>query len=101
MPDIYRNSRANRKRRRRGQYRGSGPIRVPIQELLMTDDQFKLHVVDALARVETKVTDLVGNGQPGRVTNLEAAVKKLQRFSWIITGAVLAVSAIIHFVFKY
>jgi hypothetical protein len=67
----------------------------------MTQDEFQMHVVDTLARLDTKVTDLAGNGKPGRVTELEKSVDSLRKFSWLITGVVLTVSAIIHFVFKY
>lgn len=67
----------------------------------MNTEEFQSHVIDALARLDVKVTDLVGNGQPGRVSKLEDAVDSLNRWRWIIAGGVLTISALVHFVFKY
>jgi hypothetical protein len=71
----------------------------------MTSDEFQFHVVDALARLDTKMATLVGNGQPGRISILEVQVEALKRARWIaggvITGITIVVSALIHFVFKY
>lgn len=67
----------------------------------MTPDDFQSHVIDSLARLETHMTSLIGNGQPGRVTKLEKAVAGLVRWKWIITGVILSASALIHFVFRY
>jgi hypothetical protein len=51
------------------------------------------------------MTDLVGNGQPGRMTKLESKVEDLQKARWTIGGMIVgittAVSALIHFLFKY
>lgn len=38
------------------------------------NDNFEQHVIDALARLETNMESLVGNGQPGRVSKLETKV---------------------------
>jgi hypothetical protein len=67
----------------------------------LTPDEFQIHVVDSLARLDTKITSLIGNGQPGRVTRLESAVEELKKARWIVGGIIIGVSAIIHFVFKY
>ena len=67
----------------------------------MTDVEFQIHVVDALARLDTKMKTLVGNGQPGRIDRVEMAVSRLNRVAWIGGGIVIAVSAIVHFIFKY
>lgn len=67
----------------------------------MTQEEFQLHVVDSLARLDTKMTDLAGNGKPGRVALLEKAVKRLEQFKYLLLGGAIAVSALVHFVFKY
>lgn len=48
---------------------------------------FEQHVVDSLARLETSMESLVGNGHPGRVAELERKVLYL-----IIGGVLLAVA---------
>jgi hypothetical protein len=67
----------------------------------MNTEDFQTHVVDALARLDTKVTDLVGNGQPGRVSRLEEKVDTINRWRWVIAGVVLSLSALVHFIFRY
>lgn len=67
----------------------------------MTHDEFQIKVIDSLARLETKMTDLVGNGKPGRVRLLEMAVASLNKWRWIVVGSALTISALLHFVFKY
>lgn len=70
----------------------------------MTQEQFHDHVIASLARLETQITNLVGNGQPGRVQKLEDAVDGLKRDRWIVGGAITAFTAVstlvAHFVFK-
>jgi hypothetical protein len=67
----------------------------------MTPEDFQTHVVDMLARLDTKMEDLIGNGKPGRVAKLEDEVKSINKWRWMIFGIVVALSAIIHFIFKY
>jgi hypothetical protein len=67
----------------------------------MTEVEFQIHVVDALARLDTQMKTLVGNGQPGRIDRVEMAVGRLNKIAWISGGIIIAVSAIIHFIFKY
>lgn len=67
----------------------------------MENKEFETRVTESLARLETHMENLVGNGQPGRVTKLEEKVDSLSKWRWIISGALIAGSAIIHFVFKY
>jgi len=70
----------------------------------MTQDDFQSHVIEALARLDTHMESLVGNGQPGRVGKLEEKVDDLSRIRWafggIVTGISVTVSAIVHFLFK-
>jgi hypothetical protein len=69
------------------------------------NEDFQSKVIDSLARLETHMEDLVGNGKPGRVANLEEDVEDLKKTRWTLGGAVIgiagAISAIVHFVFKY
>jgi hypothetical protein len=71
----------------------------------MTPEEFQVHVIDTLARLDTKMETLVGNGQPGRVGRLEEQLEALKRARWtmggIVVGAATVLSAIIHFIFKY
>lgn len=67
----------------------------------MDHEEFQTKVVESLARLETNMENLVGNGQPGRVTKLEEEVKDLSKWRWIIGGVIIAISALIHFLFKY
>lgn len=67
----------------------------------MEHEEFQLKVISALTRLETNMDSLVGNGQPGRVKELEDKVGFLQKIAWVGAGVLVAVSAIIHFVFRY
>lgn len=42
---------------------------------------------ERLARLETQMYSLVGNGQPGRIGLLERAVESLSRWRWWVVGA--------------
>jgi hypothetical protein len=42
---------------------------------------------ERLARLETQMYGLVGNGQPGRIALLERAVEELKRWRWWVVGA--------------
>jgi hypothetical protein len=42
---------------------------------------------ERLATVETQMYSLCGNGQPGRISNLETAVQKLKEWRWWVLGA--------------
>jgi hypothetical protein len=71
----------------------------------MEQDNFQSHVIDSLARLETNMKDLVGNGQPGRVKILENEVSSLKKARWtfagIIVGATAVISALINIFFKH
>jgi len=43
-------------------------------EVLLSDTDFKVWVVQTLTRLSTHVESLVGNGQPGRISALEQRV---------------------------
>ena len=74
----------------------------------MNDDKFDLIMVELkelraeskangerLARVETQMYSLVGNGQPGRIALLERAVESLTRWRWWLVGAAAGGGAVI------
>lgn len=42
---------------------------------------------ERLARLETQMYSLVGNGQPGRIALLERVVEWLSRWRWWVVGA--------------
>ena len=69
------------------------------------NDEFQVRVIDSLARLETHMESLVGNGQPGRVSVLETDIEALKKARWTIGGLVIGiattVSAAVHFIFKY
>ena len=43
-------------------------------EVLLSDSDFKVWIVQALTKLSTQVESLVGNGQPGRISALEQRV---------------------------
>jgi AICAR transformylase/IMP cyclohydrolase PurH len=49
----------------------------------------------AIARLETSMTTLIGNGQPGRVTLIEVAVDGLQRWRAWSVGVTVGGGAVI------
>lgn len=72
------------------------------------DQEFRDEVLIGLTELRAGMKSLIGNGQPGRVQTLEEKVNKLENFKakalGIVTGISLvigAISAIIHFVFRY
>jgi hypothetical protein len=70
----------------------------------LTQEDFQIHVVDSLARLDAKLESLAGNGQPGRVGKLENQLEDLKAARWTIggiaTGIAITISTIIHFLFK-
>lgn len=61
----------------------------------MTDLEFREHVIGSLAELKADMKTLIGNGQPGRVGKLEAAVAKLENWQSKQTGIVIGVSSVI------
>lgn len=48
-----------------------------------------------VTETKTQMTDLIGNGQPGRIARLEKAVEILKRFRWMVLGYASAISFVI------
>jgi hypothetical protein len=60
----------------------SGHFAAPGRQALVvrvTDNDFQREVLEKLGRLETKMDMLVGNGQPGRITQLENRLVHLER----------------------
>lgn len=60
------------------------------------EEEFKLEIWKTLARLETHVESLVGNGQPGRIRIIE---KEIERHNWyfgVLAGAWLIVNFLSH-----
>lgn len=57
-----------------------------IKQIASTDDGFKFYVVETLTSLETNMSSLVGNGQPGRVKILEDKVEQHGKY---IYGAII------------
>lgn len=47
---------------------------------------FKLLVIQKLTLLETLMTSIAGNGQPGRLQKLEEKVHSHDRLFWLLTG---------------
>ncbi len=58
-----------------------------IKAVPLRDEDFRLMVVQKLSRLETLLTDLAGNGRPGRIQRLEDRVRLHDRVLWMATGA--------------
>jgi hypothetical protein len=50
---------------------------------------------ERLASLETSMTSLVGNGQPGRITLLERGVERLQQWRWKLVGVAGGVAGVV------
>jgi hypothetical protein len=65
---------------------------------------YQTYVLDSLARLETHMESLVGNGQPGRIKIVEDNVRSLDRRSYWLAGAAAGVgvllSTVLRLVFK-
>jgi hypothetical protein len=53
----------------------------------MREEDFRLMVVQKLVRLETLLTELAGNGQPGRIRRIEDKLRLHDRFLWMAMGA--------------
>ena len=61
-----------------------------------SEQKFRLMVVRKLARLETLLTELTGNGQPGRITRLEDKVRAHDRWLWTVAGAGLVLGWLLN-----
>ena len=56
---------------------------------------FEEKVIESLSRLESHMTSLIGNGQPGRIKEIEMKVEDLQKNQWRFGGAVTGICLII------
>jgi hypothetical protein len=57
--------------------------------------EWRQEMGERLAITETKVTDLYGNGQAGRVSKLESRLTAIERIRWKVTGILVALWAVV------
>lgn len=50
---------------------------------------------ERLSALETSMRSLVGNGQPGRISQIEESVKGLERWKWKVLGISTGGSAVV------
>lgn len=76
--------------------------------------EFETHVTDSLARLETNLKEILGNGQPGRLQRIEEDTENLKTevnqiaggrkaLSWsaaVLSGAVAAIEFLFHVILK-
>jgi len=63
------------------------PAKLPRRRIApLREQEFRLKVVKKLARLETMLKDLAGNGQPGRIQRLEEKVRAHDRWLWSVAG---------------
>jgi hypothetical protein len=72
-----------------------------LSELRSLREDFNLYARETGERIATLETDmhaLVGNGQPGRVSDLEEAVRKLSQWRWWVVGCAAGCCTVISVV---
>jgi hypothetical protein len=52
----------------------------------LSEQEFRLRVVKKLAKLETLLRGLTGNGRPGRIERLEERVRAHDRWLWSVAG---------------
>lgn len=62
--------------------------------MMQSNSPFERHVVDSLARLETQMLSLVGNGQPGRIGILEQKVLRITVIGIAVIVLVLGPAAL-------
>jgi hypothetical protein len=74
---------------------------IILEEVRALRTRFDIHSADTgerLATLETHVSNLVGNLQPGRITLLEQSVKELTRWRWKMAGYSAGVAGVVSVV---
>lgn len=67
---------------------------------MQNDEQFRLYVMEVLGELQAGMKSLVGNGQPGRVSKLEAKVDRLEWYLALAIGGGVASSFILNWGWK-
>lgn len=66
-----------------------------LRELRSSFNEHSQDVVQRLSKLETQSENIVGNGQPGRLTIVENKVSELQHVHWLMRGIYIGVSALV------
>lgn len=53
-----------------------------------------------LVELKTNMTALIGNGQPGRIKNIEDDVSAIKRLSYMMMGAGVAIGGLVTWLFR-
>jgi hypothetical protein len=61
------------------------------------DERFRMYVMEALGELRNDVKSVVGNGQPGRLSNLE---KRVARHEWFL-GLAIGGAAVVGYLLSY
>lgn len=62
---------------------------------MITDEQRYEELIRKYEELNVKMKDLYGNGEPGRVTSLEAVVNTHNRYLWMALGALAIITPIL------
>jgi len=62
-------------------------LKPPTTVVPVRSHDFRLLVIQKLTLLETMMTSIAGNGQPGRIQQLEDKVRSHDRLFWVLTGA--------------
>jgi len=62
-------------------------LKPPTTAVPVRSHDFRLLVIQKLTLLETMMTSIAGNGQPGRIQQLEDKVRSHDRLFWVLTGA--------------
>lgn len=66
----------------------------------LSNEQFQARVLEDLATLKAEMHSLVGNGQPGRIANIESDVKIHGRILNGIIGVLIFVSTVAGILWK-
>lgn len=53
-----------------------------------------------LVELRTQMTSLLGNGQPGRISNIESDVATLKKLGYYLTGALVSLAGAFTWLFR-
>jgi len=70
-------------------------VREELREFREDVANWRESMAERVATLETKVLDICGNGQPGRMTKAENNISVLQRFNYKVIGAAAGISSLI------
>lgn len=69
-------------------------ILIELRELRTDFNNTMRETGERLAKLETHLESVVGNGQPGRLTLVEQSVKELTAWKWKMVGITTAIATV-------